>query len=548
MITVRLNGQARQVAPGQTVGALVAAAADDGPEFVAAAIDNHLVSLDAVVDGDATLRPIRGTEPAGQEVVRRACSHLLLAAANHVLPGLRLVVGQSLLGGHFYEVRPPDGDPIDLDELAAALTREVEGLVEADLPFRRLAVPLEAATAQLTDPGGTKRRLLRAWSSPMVPMIRLDGFVDVQHGPYPPSSRFARGARVVPYAPGVVLQFPDAEPPQADGARQLWFCYCETRDANRRVGVATVGDLNEAILADRLNEVQRVAEALHEKRIAKLADAIAARRDAVRIVTVAGPSSAGKTTFVRRLSVQLRVNGVDPVVIGLDDYYRDRRDCPVDADGEVDLEALEALDLALLHDHLQRFLAGEEVRVPTFDFVRQRPVDPELWRPVRLGPHQVLLLEGIHGLNPRLVGGIPAEARFRIYINALTQLVIDEHNRIRTTDGRLLRRIVRDRRYRGTPAAETIARWPSVRRGEERHIYPYQEECDAMFNSALVYEAAVLRTFAHRYLLEVPPDHPSRLEAYRLLKFIGLFVPVFPDGVPANSVLREFIGGSGFSY
>jgi uridine kinase len=246
--------------------------------------------------------------------------------------------------------------------------------------------------------------------------------------------------------------------------------------------------------------------------------------------------------------VQLRVNGIEPVILGLDDYYRPRAEYPLDEDGTPDFEALESLNLDLIDEHLTGLLAGKEVRIPRFDFPRGVPAPRETWRPLRLEDHQVLLMEGIHGLNPRLWRCVPEDARFRIYINALTQLVIDEHNRIFTSDSRLLRRIVRDRRYRGTAAGETLARWPRVRRGEERHIFPFESEADIVFNSALVYETAVLKTFAWRYLLEVPRDSPPRMDAYRLLKFLELFVPVFPDGVPANSVLREFMGGSGFQY
>jgi uridine kinase len=251
---------------------------------------------------------------------------------------------------------------------------------------------------------------------------------------------------------------------------------------------------------------------------------------------------------VRRLSVQLRVNGVEPVSLSLDDYYKCREQTPRDEEGKLDFEAIEALDLGLLHEQLVDLLAGKKVHIPRFDFVTGKPTEKSTWQPCQIKPGQVLLIEGIHGLNPQLTAPVPDTAKLRIFVSALTQLVIDEHNRIFTADSRLLRRVVRDRRYRGTSAADTIDRWPSVRRGEEKHIFPYQELSDVMFNSALVYETPVLRTFALRYLLEVPREHPSRSHAYQLLKFLELFVPVFPDLVPANSILREFVGGSGFTY
>ncbi|MCA8924299.1 MAG: nucleoside kinase [Planctomycetes bacterium] len=549
-IRIKLPAGLRAVSPGVTVAELLGVDASTPGDVIAATLNNHLVSLETRVDGDAQLRPVTRFDREGQGILRRACAHLLLAVAAQRDPALELAVGQSLLGGHFYEVRSPEGIPADLSALAQELNATMAQIVEADLPFERLTAPVEGAGRLLHDPSGSKRALLRYWPGPVVNLVRFLGLVDIQHGPFPPSSGYAAGARVVAYPPGLILQFAEGEQPPVtpEQGRTLWGCYSETRDWNRQVGIATLGDLNAAILEDRIEEVQQLAEAFHEKKIAQLADQIAARAGQIRVVCVAGPSSAGKTTFVRRLSVQLKVNGIQPVCIGLDDYYRPHDQCPRDQDGGPDLEALEALDVPLIHTHLERLLAGEEVRLPSFDFVRHRPTPESTWRPLRLQPDQVLLLEGIHGLNPALTAGVPPASRFRIYLNALTQLVIDDHNRIFTSDGRLLRRIVRDRRYRGTPAAETLARWGSVRRGEDRHIYPYQEECEGVFNSTLIYEAAVLKTFAQRYLLEVPQDHPSRVEAYRLLKFLELFVPVFPDVVPANSVLREFIGGSGFSY
>ena len=549
-IRIKLPAGLRAVRPGVTAAEALGVDLQDPGDVIAATLNNHLVSLATRVDGDAQLRPVTRFDREGRGILRRACAQLLLAVAAQRAPELELSVGQSLLGGHFYEVRSPAGTPVDLEALADDLNETLAKVVEEDLPFERLTITVEGASRLLADPSGSKRKLLRCWPTPVVSLIRFLGVVDIQHGPYPPSSGFVAGARVAAYPPGLILQFPESErtPVDPEQGRTLWSSYTETRDWNRQVGIATVGDLNAAILEDRVEEVQQLAEAFHEKKIAQLADQIASRAGAVRVVCVAGPSSAGKTTFVRRLSVQLRVNGIEPVCVGLDDYYRSRDQCPRDEDGDYDLEALEALDVPLIHAHLQGLLAGEEVRIPSFDFLTRRPTPEATWRPLRLRADQVLLLEGIHGLNPRLTSVIPPAARFRIYVNALTQLVIDDHNRIFTSDGRLLRRIVRDRRYRDTPAGETIARWASVRRGEQRHIYPYQEECEGVFNSALVYEAPILKTFAQRYLLEVPQDHPARVEAYRLLKFLELFVPVFPDVVPANSVLREFIGGSGFSY
>lgn len=539
-----MGGRTLKLPSGVTVAEVFGRGRIEDEGILVATLNNQLVGLHTRIEGDALVAPLTRAERAGLEVLRRSCALALHATASREHPGLRLRVAHSLRGSWYYSVQ---GATRDLETLAAELTEGLEDYAERDVPYERLRVPVEAAEATLTDPAGSKRRLLEAWVPPTVPAVALDGFVDIQHGPVALSTAVVRGAEVLPCPPGLLLRFPGGSG-DVEGVRHLMETYAETRDWNRRVGVATIGDLNRAALKDEIGEVSRVAEALHEKKIAQIADAVAARIGVIRLISVAGPSSAGKTTFVRRLSVQLRVNGIEPVVLGLDDYYRPRAEYPRDEKGELDFEALEALNLDLIDAHFEALLRGDEIRVPRFDFVRGVPVEDHRWRPLRLRDDQVLLVEGIHGLNPRLTAAVPEEACFRIYVNALMQVNIDEHNRIPTADVRLLRRIVRDRRYRGTPAADTIARWPSVQRGALRHIFPYDREADAVFNSALAHETAVLKTFAFRYLLEVPRNHPSRVDAYRLMKFLELFVPVFPDGVPANSVLREFIGGSGFSY
>jgi uridine kinase len=265
-------------------------------------------------------------------------------------------------------------------------------------------------------------------------------------------------------------------------------------------------------------------------------------------VLIAGPSASGKTTFSKRLSLQLLVNGIRPVALSTDNFYVNRKDTPRDDQGNLDFEAIEAIDLALFNEVLAALLRGDEVLSPRFDFQTGQRRPREQWSPMKLLPGQVLMVEGIHGLNDRLTAAVPNEHKFKVYVSALTQLSIDDHNRIFTSDSRFLRRIVRDRRYRGYSAAETIESWPRVRHGEMRHIFPFQEQADVMFNSALVYEQAALRSYAERYLLEVPQDHPSFVDAYRLLRFISHFVPIFDEAVPQISILREFIGGSAFKY
>lgn len=540
---VHFGSDTYQVADGTSVAEVLGQIYIDEHSVLAATLNNHLVSLDTRLDGEAWLEAVTAERREGQEILRRTAAHMLQYLCHVHFPEVRLIVGQSLLGGYYYEVESEQ--PLALETMAARLTELLEELAAADLTFRRTRVSVEAVPQHVEDPWGYRQGLLRAWARAVVHLVGLDGFSDLQHGPYAPSTRHARGCRVVAYPPGLILHFPGtvitSPLPRGGQSRRLYQAYRETREWNQLIGITSVGDLNAATLEDRVRQVILTTEALHEKKIAEVADHIKARRSGSRIVCVAGPSSSGKTTFVRRLAVQLQVNGLHPVLLSLDDYYLDRSLCPRDEQGDYDFETLEALDRPLLADQLRALAGGQRVEVPRFDFTlgkrSERGVE------VALRPDDVLVVEGIHALNPELAPGIEP---YRIFVSALTQLIIDERNRIFTSDARLLRRLVRDRRYRGTGAAETIARWPKVRAGEERWIFPHQEEAEVMFNSTLLYETAVLKPFAWRYLLEVPRDHPSRVRAYELLRFLELFVPVFPDWIPANSVLREFIGGSGF--
>ncbi|MBI4126772.1 MAG: nucleoside kinase, partial [Deltaproteobacteria bacterium] len=295
-----------------------------------------------------------------------------------------------------------------------------------------------------------------------------------------------------------------------------------------------------------VSDLIRVTEALHEKKIAAIADQIASRKS-VRLILIAGPSASGKTTFAKRLSIHLKIHGIEPVEVSLDHYYRGRDEVPRHPDGSLDFECLEAINVPLINDHLTKLLAGEEVTKPAYSYQTGTP-NPAKSKRLKLEPHQVLIIEGIHGLNDAIGTTIAAARTFKIYVSALTQLCIDSHNRIFTTDTRLCRRIVRDRLFRGSVAAETLTLWPSVRAGEDKYIFPYQEGADVIFNSALIYEHALLKPYAERFLTEVPRDHPSFMEAARLARFFGYFIPILSDEVPQTSILREFIGGSAFQY
>ena len=352
---------------------------------------------------------------------------------------------------------------------------------------------------------------------------------------------------LVPYGPGVVMMQPDVEDPDRPAPfrelPKLWRVYQETAEWNKVLGCENAADLNAKIVNNRGREFIRVSEALQERKIQSIADQFIA--SGARLILVAGPSSSGKTTFAHRLTIALRVQGLRPVKISLDDYYRNRDDLPLEPDGSVDLERIETLDTDLLSDHLRRLMAGEEVALPTFDFTtgRRAPVT----HPFRVEAGQPIIIEGIHGLNEKLTEGIDRRLKFKIYISALTMLNLDDHNRIRTTDARLLRRIVRDHQFRGTPPEETMAMWKSVRHGEESYIFPYQEDADAMINSSLSYELPIMKKYAYPALCAVMPSSPHYTLARRLVKFLNYIQTAdVEDEIPVNSLLREFIGGCCF--
>ena len=521
------------------------------PEVLAALVNRRLVMLDFPLRGvHVALELVRGDSRDGEAVARRSASLILLEAMRELYPSGRLVIGQSLGGGYFFSWH--GNGPLDAATVAA-LAAKMDEICREDRPFVRRTVTLEEAEAIFRASGDdSKLDLLATHRSSTVPVVSCGTFIDIAHGAVAPSTGSIRGFALVPYEDGLLLRFPHdgdaAALPPLKKQTKLFATYRETRRWNEVLGVANVGSLNRLCLSGEISEVIRIAEGFHEKKIAAIADAVAVARERLRVVLVAGPSASGKTTLIKRLGVQLRVSGIRPVSISLDDYFTDREHTPLGRDGKPDYEALEALDLPLFNQHLAALLRGEQVEMPRYDFVLGRRTDRSTWTRLRLGDEEVLVIEGIHALNHRLTESVPEAAKYRVFISALTQLTLDDHNRIFTSDARLLRRIVRDRLSRGHSTTRTLEMWGAVRRGEARWIFPFQEEADVVLNSALVYEPAVLRVWAERFLLEVPREHPTYTEAYRLLKFLAWFVPVFPDGVPHTSILREFIGGSDFVY
>ncbi|OQA38555.1 MAG: Threonine--tRNA ligase 2 [Acidobacteria bacterium ADurb.Bin340] len=546
-IEVLLEGQRLPVKAGECIGELLKRYPPrKGGRPLAAKLNQHLVSLETSLRYSCRVTPVTYDQREGTAVYRRSACLILFEAVEELYPEATIVVGQSLAGGYYFDLHSET--PLPENHLAEIEAR-MRLIVSENRPFQRQTITSEEAREYFRSEGyEDKVKLLDTTRWIEVRLVGCGVFKDIQHGPVVPSTGFVDHFELISYAPGFVLRFPEqrAAEPQRGEEPHLFKIHKETKDWNRILGVVNVGELNQACLGGEIGEVIKIAEGFHEKKIAQFADIVASQRDRVRLVLIAGPSSSGKTTFSKRLMVQLRVNGLRPIALSTDNYFLGRDQTPLGEDGKPDFECLEAVDVALFNQHMEQLLAGREVQVPIYDFFTgNRSAKTETYQ---LGPNDILIVEGIHGLNPKLTEAVPSENKLRIYISALTQLSLDNHNRIMTTDVRLIRRIVRDRKTRGHSASRTLNMWHSVLRGERHNIFPFQESADVMFNSTLIYEPAVLRMYAERFLLEVSQDDEAFGEAYRLLQFLRMFAPLFPDEVPHTSILREFIGGSTFEY
>ena len=512
--------------------------------IVLALLNNKLRELSKVIDSDGEISFVTMTDRDGKRAYRRSIT-LLLQKAVYNLWGkeARVRVLHSLGESYYCEL---EGLVMDKAGLLM-LKQEMLRLVDLDIPIKKQNVKTDKAREmfhnfKLYD----KERLMAYRRSSRVNVYNLDGMMDYYYGYMVPSTGYLQWFDLDLYESGFVVMFPNkngsvVEP--LNTSNKLYHTLDESKEWSRMLGVGSVGALNEAISQGRGKDIILLQEALMEGRIGAIAAEIA-KDDSKKFIMIAGPSSSGKTTFSNRLSIQLSAKGLCPHPIGLDDYYVDREKCPKDENGDYDFECLEAIDVELFNHDMVRLLNGEEVEMPSFNFKTGKR--EYRGKKLKLGENDILVIEGIHGLNDKLSHSLPAESKFRIYISALTQLNIDEHNPLPTTDGRLLRRIVRDARTRNTTAQETLGMWHSVRRGEEKFIFPFQESADVMFNSALVYEIAVLKTYAEPLLFQIPRDSAEYPEAKRLLKFLDYFLPLPTEDIAQNSLVREFIGGSCF--
>ena len=518
---------------------------DHGP--VCARVNNKVQGMHYRLYNDKDVEFLDMRSGSGSRTYTRTLFFICCKAINDLYGNVEVRIDIPVSKGYYVHVKL--GRDITADDVARIRCRMQE-IIDADTPIRRRMVTAEEAIRLFSEKGDmSKVKLLKGQGKLYTVYYQIDDFIDYFYGALLTSTSEVYLFDLVAYSDGMLLRVPSREDPgqlcPMPRQQKMFDVFKEHHEWQNIIGLRTVGDLNDAVDKGFATDIINVNEALQEKKIARIADQIAARHD-VKLVLLAGPSSSGKTTTCKRLSIQLLTCGLKPLQISLDDYFIDRDKTPLDANGEYDYESIHALNIALINEQFNALFKGEEIELPRYNF--QAGKSEKSGKRLKLGPNDIVVVEGIHALNPELTAQIPEQQKFRVYVSALTTILLDEHNYIPTTDNRLLRRIIRDYKYRGVSAQESIHRWPSVRAGEERWIFPYQENADAMFNSAMLYELAVIKQQAEPLLEQVPENCEEYAEARRLLKFLRYFHAISYRQLAPTSLLREFLGGSSFKY
>ena len=514
---------------------------------VSARVNNKVEGMHYRVYNSKDVEFLDMTSSSGSRAYTRTLFFVLCKAVQDIYPATDVVIDIPVSNGFYVDIRL--GRPV-VDEDVNIIRRRMQEIIDARMPIRRFTVPTEEAVALFQEKGDIEKvKLLKTSGSIYTTYYKIGDYVDYYYGTLLTNTSQLYLFGLEKYYDGMLLRIPSLKNPDVLGemTRQdkMFEIFKEHHRWQSILGIRTIGDFNQAIDANHATDIINISEALQEKKIAKIAEEIANRKG-VKLVLLAGPSSSGKTTSCKRLSIQLAVNGLKPLQISLDDYFVDREKTPKDASGEYDYESIYALDLDLINEQFNALFRGEEVELPKYDF--QSGKSKKSGNRLKMNDNNVLVVEGIHALNPELTAHIPQEQIFRVYASALTTILLDNHNYIPTTDNRLLRRIIRDNKYRGVSAQETIHRWPSVRAGENKWIFPFQENADAMLNTAMLYELAVIKMQAEPLLQQVPENCEEYAEAYRLLKFLKYFKGIPYNNLPPTSLLREFLGGSSFHY
>ena len=514
---------------------------------VSARVNNKVEGMHYRVYNSKDVEFLDMNSASGSRAYTRTLFFVLCKAVQDIYPNTDVVIDIPVSNGFYVDIRL--GRPV-VDEDVNILRRRMQEIIDSKMPIRRFTVPTEEAIALFQEKGDVEKvKLLRTSGSIYTTYYKIGEYVDYYYGTLLTNTSQLYLFGLEKYYDGMLLRIPSVSNPDELGemTRQdkMFDIFKEHHRWQEILGIRTVGDFNQAVDAGHATDIINISEALQEKKLAKIAEEIASRKG-VKLVLLAGPSSSGKTTSCKRLSIQLAVNGLKPLQISLDDYFVDRDKTPKDENGEFDFESIYALNLDLLNEQFNALFRGEEVELPKYDFPSGKSV--KSGKMLKLEPNNVLVVEGIHALNPELTAHVPEEQIFRVYASALTTILLDNHNYIPTTDNRLLRRIIRDYKYRGVSAQETIRRWPSVRSGENKWIFPFQENADAMLNTAMLYELSVLKMQAEPLLQQVPENCEEFAEAYRLLKFLKYFKGIPYNNLPPTSLLREFLGGSSFHY